>query len=161
MRSLGKKALAVDGGGYGSEGVCPANFSILINGHPRGKIHSKRGLRQGDSISPFLFTLIGYSFSCLIHFCCEKRVIRGFEIGSKKELVSHLQYADDTIGFCSNYKGNLDRWWKVIYMFIKGSGLRINLTKTSLIGLNLSERSMAYRAARLGCRVETLPFKYL
>lgn len=45
-----------------------ANFSIIINGKSRGKIVAKRGLRQRDPFSPFLFTIIGDSFSRMVHF---------------------------------------------------------------------------------------------
>lgn len=127
----------------------------------RGKIRAYRGLRQGDPLSPFLFTLIGDSFSRLVHYCCEKRFIRGFEIGRHKELVSHLQYAYDTIVFCPRYKRNFDRWWEVISLFVKGSELRINLAKTSLVGLNLPERAVANKAAYIGCKVESFPINYL
>lgn len=54
-----------------------ANFSVMINGRLRGKNFAKRGLRQGDPISHFLFTIIGDALSRIIHFPCEKRVLRG------------------------------------------------------------------------------------
>lgn len=36
-----------------------ANFSvIIINRKPKGKFGASRGLRQGDSLSPFVFILV-------------------------------------------------------------------------------------------------------
>ncbi|XP_022158566.1 uncharacterized protein LOC111025019 [Momordica charantia] len=141
--------------------VSSANFSVFINGRPRGKIFATRGLRQGDPLSPFLFTLIGDSFSRLVNFCCERRIIQGFAVGRERIVVSHLRYADDTIIFCPAYKGNLDRWWALISLFIKGSGLRINLAKTSLIGINIGENEATSKVDKIGCRVERMSFRYL
>lgn len=114
------------------------NFSIVINSRPWGKILAKRGLRQGNTLSPFLFTLIGDSFSRMIHYCSQRRLIKGFGVGRQKVEVSHLQYADDTIIFCPNEPGMIDRWWMFLDIFLKASGLTLNLRRT-LIWLHVEE----------------------
>lgn len=38
----------------------------MINGSPKGFIHSNRGIRQGDHLSPYLFTIVMEYFTYLI-----------------------------------------------------------------------------------------------
>ncbi|WP_420914570.1 reverse transcriptase domain-containing protein [Candidatus Phytoplasma australasiaticum] len=81
--------------------VRTVQYSILINGKPRGNIKATRGLRQGDPLSPFPFLLIVDSLSRMVWRSLEGGIIEGFEVGREKVALSHLQFVDDTIFFCS------------------------------------------------------------
>ena len=65
-----------------------------------------RGLRQGDHLSPFLFTLVVDVLIRLMFRAEEKGLIEGFLVGRNKTRVSILQFADDTIFFS---KASLER----------------------------------------------------
>ena len=70
------------------------SFAILVNGNAKGWVKATRGLRQGDPISPFLFTIV------VDVLRAEKRsILEGFGVGRNRTRVSHLQFADDTIFF--------------------------------------------------------------
>ena len=43
--------------GWIYECISSVSFSIMVNREPRGHIVTTRGLRQGDSLSPYLFLL--------------------------------------------------------------------------------------------------------
>ncbi|KAK9929537.1 hypothetical protein M0R45_026633 [Rubus argutus] len=61
-----------------------AKFSIMINGRPRGKFNASRELRQGDPLSPFLFTLVVDVLSRLLEKAMEMKVIEGLVVRREK-----------------------------------------------------------------------------
>ncbi|KAM2004953.1 hypothetical protein FF1_000090 [Malus domestica] len=138
-----------------------ANFSVLINGRPRGKFKASRGLRQGDPLSPFLFTLVVDVLSRMIEKAQGNHLIKGLRVGVDNVEISHLQFADDTIFFLNGHEENWNNLLLLLDLFGKVSGLKINKTKCSLVGIN-SDCEKIYRlASSWGCEVGAWPMSYL
>lgn len=78
------------------------HFFVMLNGSSKGFFKSSCGLRLGDLLSLFLFTLVAYSFNGLISKALATSLIEGFRIGSEGFSISHLHFADDTICFMKN-----------------------------------------------------------
>ena len=75
----------------------------------------------------------------------------GFEVGRDKVMVSHLQFADDTLFFIKNDEHSLSNLLLLLEAFSLASGIKINLAKSQLLGINLEENSILARA--VGCEV--------
>lgn len=58
-----------------------SHFSILINGRLKGEILALRGIRQGDLLSSFLFTIVANSLNQFIKGRKRKGFLEGFKIG--------------------------------------------------------------------------------
>ena len=68
--------------------------NYLVNGNAKGWVKASRGLRQGDPLSPFLFTLVANVLSRLMIRAEETGIIEGFFVGRDRTRVSLLQFAD-------------------------------------------------------------------
>jgi hypothetical protein len=61
--------------------VFPGNLSVLVNGSPTSKLNIQRGLKQGDTLAPFLFLLVVEGFGGLMWSVVEKNLFKGFGVG--------------------------------------------------------------------------------
>ncbi|GKA98534.1 RNA-directed DNA polymerase, eukaryota, reverse transcriptase zinc-binding domain protein, partial [Tanacetum coccineum] len=85
-----------------------ASFSICVNGETHGFFKGKRGLRQGDPMSPYLFTIVMEVLNLMI-----KRQIRldsrfRYHWGCSKINLTHLCFADDLLMLCHGDTLQLD-----------------------------------------------------
>ena len=78
--------------------ITTPSFSIAVNGELAGFFASKRGLRQGDPLSPLLFIIAMEAFSRSFYVVAQGQ---GFEFHPKCEEVNltHVWFADDIFLF--------------------------------------------------------------
>ncbi|GKB50338.1 RNA-directed DNA polymerase, eukaryota [Tanacetum coccineum] len=134
--------------------------SILVNGSPTEEFQFFRGLKQGDPLSPFLFILIMESLHISFQRVVDAGLFTGIKINSMVNL-SHLFYADDAIFLGQWSELNIDSLVRVLDCFFRASGLRINMCKSKIMGVNVEDGMVKNAASKLGCLVLKTPFTYL
>ena len=80
--------------------ISTVSYSILVNREPKGFIQPTRGLRQGDSLSSFLFLFCAEGLNAILTKARTERDIRGFFICREGPKITHLFFVDDCLLFC-------------------------------------------------------------
>jgi len=136
--------------------------SVLVNGSPTGEFALGRGLRQGDPLSPFLFLLAAEGFNVLMESLKVNNLFTGYMVGSTDmTVVSHLQFADDTLILGEKSWANIWAMRDVLVLFESLSGLKMNFSKSHLVGVNVANSWLYEAAMVLNCKVGSIPFVYL
>ncbi|XP_058086458.1 uncharacterized protein LOC131233686 [Magnolia sinica] len=143
------------------ECVGSAHFSILLNGSPKGFFKSSRGLRQGDPLSPFLFLIVGEALSRILLKGQEEGIFSRIKIKGMPSLISHIQYADDTLIFFDASIEKVDNLQTTIRCFQVVSGLKVNLTKSKIFGINMERDEVESLAQLFGCAAASLPSSFV
>lgn len=136
-------------------------MSILINGSPTHPFKLERGMRQGDPLSPFLFVMVAEAFNHIMRRAIERGIMEGIEVGREKVMVSHLQFADDTLVFCPAKMRCIINMRRLKDCFHLLTGLRINFNKSSLICIGREKAWARKIATRIGYQVAQLQITYL
>ncbi|XP_028124100.1 uncharacterized protein LOC114321152 [Camellia sinensis] len=120
-----------------------ARISILVNGSPTEEFSPQRGLRQGDPLSPFLFNIVFERLNILLVRALNLSILNGVVVGTNNVLISHLQFADDSILFYEADWDQLASIKKVRRCFEVLSSLKINYQKSVVcgVGANLGRKS--------------------
>ena len=113
--------------------ISKANYSVLINGEPHGRITPSRGLCQGDPLSPYLFLLCTEGFHGLLRKAEENGDIRGVSICRSAPKLTDLLFADDSLIFCRAKTNECEKLLEILATYEQASGQQINRDKTTLI----------------------------
>ena len=135
--------------------------AVLINGRPRGKFKGFKGLRQGDPLSPLILTVVADGLSRLIERATEVGFVKRCRVGRDNVMVSHLWFADETLFFVESEGVSFKNLLLVVGTFCSVSGLKINMGKSTILGMSGDDEIVTFIAYSLGCEVELWPTKYL
>lgn len=75
--------------------------------------------------------------------------------------ISHLLFSDDILLFSTDDLSSLKNLRLILMVFEKASGLKINLQKSTLTGINVDPNSVEVGASIWGCPTTMLPFDYM
>nr|CAD1819928.1 unnamed protein product [Ananas comosus var. bracteatus] len=136
-----------------------ANTSVILNGVPGKGFTCKRGLRQGDPLSPLLFILCVDVLFRMFHRATSHGLLPDQGIGNVR--IQALQFADDLLIFLDGSPRTAAVTKLILDEFSNCSGLKINYDKSSLTPIHLTDVQALSLARSFGCEVKGFPLTYL
>ena len=102
--------------------------TVIVNNSPTLWFPIKRGCRQGDPISPYIFLICSEVLACMIR---QNPYIKGYKMFNTETKIT--QFADDTTLFLDGSKDSFEYCIETILEYAKFSGLAMNFDKTKVI----------------------------
>jgi hypothetical protein len=141
--------------------VSGGSVGIKVNDDIGPYFQTKRGLRQGDPMSPILFNIVADMLALLINRAKTDGQIRGVIPHLVDNGLSILQYADDTIIFLDHDLEQAKNLKLLLCAFEQLSGLKINFHKSEVFCYGAAREMEASYTSLFGCNSGNYPFRYL
>ncbi|KAK1429871.1 hypothetical protein QVD17_12158 [Tagetes erecta] len=141
--------------------VTSTSFSISINGDIHGYFKGKRGLRQGDPLSPYLFTLVMEVLTLMLQQA--SRLDNSFRFHNKceKQRIINLCFADDLFIFSRGCMSSVRVVMNSLNEFTRMSGLVPSIPKSTIYFCNVQEPVRMNILSIMPFVEGSLPVKYL
>jgi len=141
--------------------ILGGSVAINVNDEVRHFFQTKKGLRQGDPLSPILFNIVADMLADLIRRDKEDGQISGVVPHLVDDGLSILQYADDTILFLDHDLEKAKNLKLLLCAFEQVSGLKINFHKSELFCFGEADVARQEYVDLFGYKSGDLPLKYL
>ncbi|KAJ0887511.1 putative RNA-directed DNA polymerase [Helianthus annuus] len=141
--------------------VSTTSYSICINGNVHGYFMGKRGLRQGDPLSPYLFTLVMEVLTCILQHT--SRIDASFKFHNKceKQRTINLCFADDLFLFARGDVNSAKCIMSSLTNFSNMSGLLPSVQKSTGFFCNVPSHIKDHILAIMPFEEGMLPVRYL
>jgi retron-type reverse transcriptase len=134
--------------------------AVLLNGLPGKFFKCKRGVRQGDPLSPLLFVLAAELLQVIVNHASSLNLLCK-PLPQPDEDFPIVQYADDTLLLLQADARQLVFLKAILHSFANSTGLQVNYNKSQMYPINVSHEKMTILANTFGCDIGTMPFTYL
>nr|GEW08179.1 RNA-directed DNA polymerase, eukaryota, reverse transcriptase zinc-binding domain protein [Tanacetum cinerariifolium] len=141
--------------------ITSSKFSLCLNGESHGYFKGGRGLRQGDPISPYLFTLVMEVFNLIMKKNIDASNDFGYHFGCKELKLSHICFADDLLVLCKGNKESILVIKQSLEEFGQMSGLTANLGKSIIFFGSIKEEVKQELSKILPFKCGKHPVRYL
>ncbi len=101
---------------------------LTANGETLGEVKIRRGIFQGDSLSPLLFIVAMLPLTTILR----REKTLGYQFGREKKLINHLLFMDDLKLFAKN-KVQLERLVSIVHGFSRDIGMEFGLDKCAML----------------------------
>ncbi|CAA7014913.1 unnamed protein product [Microthlaspi erraticum] len=136
--------------------ICTTNFTIGYNGMVQGYFRGKRGLRQGDPLSPYLFVIAMNCLSHMLNKAAEEGKI-SYHHQCRASKLTHLCFADDLLIFVDGSLDSVQKVLQVLHEFHLRSGLAVSVQKSSFFASGMSDHECDLIKFSTGMPQGTLP----
>jgi hypothetical protein len=135
--------------------------SVLLIGVSGKSFHCKRGVRQGDPLSPLLFVLAADFLQTLVNKATTQGLLRLPIPCSFDNFFSIVQYANDTLIIMEGCSEQLRVLKDILNVFTLATGLAVNCSKSQMVLVNVPQDKLNLLATSFDCTIGSLPFTYL
>lgn len=137
-----------------------SDLLLRLDGSVHGYFKGKRGLRQGNPLSPYLFVIAMNCLSLMLNKSAEKRDFN-YHLHCKETKLTHLYLADDLLIFMDGSLSSVQNGFQILSQFEDLSGLAINKEKTNFYTAGLTDHEINKITTTTGLCHRTLPIRYL
>jgi hypothetical protein len=115
---------------------------VILNGVPRKTFHCKRGVRQGDPLSPLLFVLATDFLQFLLNKAKDQGLMNlPIHLRHNTEF-SILKYANDTLIIMEGCARQLFFLKSLLQTFAISTGLKVYYSKSVMVPINIEDSKM-------------------
>lgn len=139
--------------------LASANSSIILNGTRGKSFRHRRGLRQGDPLSPMLFIITFDPLQKLLQLATQEGVLQPIQNETAKLRIS--MYADDAALFLNPTQQEVMAIKDILTVFGEAWGLITNLNKCAVYPIRCEEINLEEIMHPFPCAIQAFPCQYL